>query len=389
MARRFLQLDLLSRIIFSVSCLYALYIIALYPLFLNALAKRWPRPVERASRIPTVSMILATHNGAAFLKDKLDSIFALDYPSDALQLIVVDDGSTDTTRNVLAAEGRNFDTLALEHAGKAVALNHGIAVARGEILVFTDVRQRLAADSLRLLMENFADPSVGAVSAELHIENGSSRAEENVGAYWRYERWIRLNLSTLDSNFGSTGSYYAIRRELAVPIPPHTLVDDMYVPLHAFFKGYRLVVDARARMFDYPTTLSSEFGRKVRTLAGNYQMLRAYPQLLSSRNRLWWHFVSYKFGRLLLPFALIAASISSLLAGGLLAKISLIAQLGILAGVVIDPVLPEKMFLRRVTSPIRTFAVMMLAACCAASIWFVPAERLWRTTRVVRTGPAI
>jgi biofilm PGA synthesis N-glycosyltransferase PgaC len=374
----------ITQIIFWSSSFYALYIVVLYPLLLSVLARYRPAPVNRLPCTPTASIVLATHNGAAFLKDKLDSIFNLDYPLDRLQLVVVDDGSTDGTRETIDAYGRDLNVLHTEKGGKAVALNRGISMATGEILVLTDVRQRLAPDSLRLLMENFADPSVGCVSAELQIQSGKSTAEENIGAYWKYERWIRLNLSAIDSIFGASGSYYAIRRDLAVPIPANTLLDDMYLPLHAFFKGFRLLVDPRAKMFDYPTSLSTEFGRKVRTLAGNYQILKAYPRLLGPQNRLWFHFVSYKFGRLLLPFALLIAAISSVLAGGRLAAFSVAVQLGIYVAAIIDPGIPEGTLLRRATSLSKTFVVMMLATMCAVSIWFVPPERLWRTSRVAR-----
>src|SRR5260370_1196685 len=105
--------------------------------------------------------------------------------------------------------------------------------------------------------------------------------------------------------FGATGPFYAIRRELAVPIPPDVLLDDVYLPLAPFFRGYRLVVEESARAFDYPTTLETEFRRKVRTLAGVYQLIRIYPRLLLPGNRMWFHFMSYKVGRLLLPHALI------------------------------------------------------------------------------------
>jgi cellulose synthase/poly-beta-1,6-N-acetylglucosamine synthase-like glycosyltransferase len=363
------------------------YIIALYPLLLSAVAKRFARPVRRQAFTPTVSVILAVHNGAAFLKQKLDSIFALEYPPDLLQVIVVDDGSTDDSREIISAYGAPVQYVLGEKAGKAVALNRGINAADGEILVLTDVRQVLEPQSLKLLLENFADPAVGAASAELQIRSGHSTAQENISAYWKYERWIRLNLSSIDSIFGTTGAFYAIRRELAIPIPENTLLDDMYLPLNAFFKRFRLVVDPRARMFDYPTSLSTEFSRKVRTLAGNYQILQSYPQLLGPQNRLWFHFWSYKFGRLLLPFALILASFSSLLAGGRFQVVSLVIQGGIAAAVLMDPFIPERTLVKRLTSPIRTFVVMMAATLCAASILFVPPERLWKTTHVVRRMP--
>jgi hypothetical protein len=141
-------------------------------------------------------------------------------------------------------------------------------------------------------------------------------------------------------------------------------------------------------MFDYPTSLSTEFSRKVRTLAGNYQILKAYPQLLGPQNRLWLHFWSYKFGRLLLPFALLLASISSLLAGAGFAVFGMAVQVVIWTAFLLDPAIPERTLVKRLTSPIRTFVVMMAATLCAASILFVPPERLWKTTRVVRGDAA-
>src|SRR5208337_4732296 len=89
------------------------------------------------------------------------------------------------------------------------------------------------------------------------------------------------------------------------------LLDDMYLPLAAFFKGYRLILEPRAEVLDYPTSRSVEFRRKVRTLAGNYQILLAYPALLGPQNRMWFHFISYKFARLVLPWLLVVLFLSS------------------------------------------------------------------------------
>jgi poly-beta-1,6-N-acetyl-D-glucosamine synthase len=375
---------ILARIVFWISLLYAAYIIAFYPLLLNLLARIFPRKPIRGPQTPTVSFIIATYNGARFLRDKLTSILSLDYPQDLIQTIVVNDGSVDNTSEIVRSFGGRVVLIDSAKVGKSAALNQGMAIASGEILVLTDVRQRLAVDSLRVLVENFADPSVGTVSAELQIQPGSSNEEADTGAYWKYERWIRLNLSAIDSIFGASGSYYAIRRELAVTIPTDMLVDDMYLPLHAFFKGYRLIVDRRAKMYDYPTKLSAEFGRKVRTLAGNYQILSHYPQLLSPKNRLLFHFASYKLGRLFLPFALLTCAISSIAAGGVLAVVSACVQAFAYAAAFLDPRIPPKTPLKRITSPIRTFVVMMLATLCAISIWFLPPERLWKPTDVSR-----
>src|SRR5262249_32719332 len=162
--------------------------------------------------------------------------------------LVASDGSTDGTGQIVERfAGQGVRLLNLPRGGKPAALNAAIAEASDEILVLTDVRQTLAPESLRLLLENFADPDVGAASAELVILKSGRTTEDPVGLYWRYEVWIRLNQSSLDSIFGATGAYYALRRKLAVPIPTDALLDDMYLPLAAFFQGYRLVVDARAK----------------------------------------------------------------------------------------------------------------------------------------------
>src|ERR1035438_8147785 len=104
-----------------------------------------------------------------------------------------------------------------------------------------------------------------------------------------------------------------MRRELASPIPPGTLLDDVYLPLCAFFRGYRSVWEAEAKAFDYPASLKTEFWRKVRTLAGVYQIIGMFPRLLLPNHRLWIHFVSHKVGRLLLPYTLIVVLVASFL----------------------------------------------------------------------------
>ena len=73
-------------------------------------------------------------------------------------------------------------------------------------------------------------------------------------------------------------------------MPNDLLLDDMFLPMGAFLKGYRLVMEPEALAFDFPTEMNVEFRRKVRTLAGNYQLLRYYPWLLTPRNRMLFHF---------------------------------------------------------------------------------------------------
>jgi cellulose synthase/poly-beta-1,6-N-acetylglucosamine synthase-like glycosyltransferase len=326
------------------------------------------------------------HNGETWLDRKLRSILALDYPRQLMQVIVISDGSDDGAEGVARQfADQGVELVAIPRAGKAVALNEGMRRARGEILFFTDVRQSLDPASLRNLVECFADPSVGVVSGELIIRRGALE-EENVGLYWRYEKWIRRQQSCIDSILGASGCIYAMRAELAAPLPPGTILDDVYLPLRAFFRGYRIVWEAGARAYDYPTSIGSEFRRKVRTQAGVWQTIAAFPALLGWKNRMWLHFVSHKLGRLLLPWAMGLILLASFGLPGIWRAVALCAH-GVFYGLVLmDPLIPERFPLKRLSSPARTVFVLMLAAFCAAFVLFLPAT-VWGQTKVNVDGP--
>ena len=374
---------MLAIAVFCASAALGAYVLLGYPLLLGAMARLRPKPVAKSRQRKTVSVVIAAHNGERFLAAKLDSLLALDYPRELMEILVVSDGSTDGTDDIVrryAAQGVRL--LRVERGGKCLALNAGIAQARHEILLLTDIRQVVAPDSLQLLIDCFADPSVGGVSGELVIRKGGRHDEADVGLYWRYETWIRNRLSDIDSMFGATGPFYALRRELAAPIPPDQLLDDMYLPLAAFFRGYRLIVEPRARAFDYPTSRETEFARKKRTLAGNYQILRAYPALLGPGNRMWFHYASYKIGRLTLPWIMAA-----LLASGCFLPAPwrwwiLAAQALFYGLAAADPLLPARFPAKRIASFARTFVAMMLAAVFGLAVFFVPPRTLWKESTV-------
>lgn len=369
-------------LVFGLSAAFVLYILFGYPLWLAMLARRRERPIHKRPDTRTVSILLPVHNGEAWLDRKLRSILELDYPRHLMQVIVISDGSDDGTEDIargFAAQG--VELAAIPRAGKAVALNEGMRRASGEILFFTDVRQTLDPASLRNLVACFADPAVGVASGELVIRRSDALEEENVGLYWRYEKWIRRQQSRVDSMTGASGCIYAMRAELAAPLPPGAILDDVHLPLLAFFRGYRIVWEAGARAYDYPTSVGSEFRRKVRTLAGVWQTIVAYPALLGWKNRMWLHFVSHKLGRLLLPWAMGLILVSSFGLPGIWRAVVLGAH-GVFYGLVLlDPLLPERFPLKRLSSPARTVFVLMLAAFCAAFVLFLPAT-VWGETKV-------
>jgi cellulose synthase/poly-beta-1,6-N-acetylglucosamine synthase-like glycosyltransferase len=172
-------------------------------------------------------------------------------------------------------------------------------------VLLADARQRFAPDVIRALVAPFADPRVGAVSGELMLASGpeGTAVGHGVGFYWRYEKFIRKNESRADSTVGATGAIYGIRRELFEPIPADTILDDVLIPLRIARRGYRVLFEPAACAWDRAAARAKEeFARKVRTLAGNFQLFARERWLLSPRqNRLWIQTVSHKGLRLVAP----------------------------------------------------------------------------------------
>jgi cellulose synthase/poly-beta-1,6-N-acetylglucosamine synthase-like glycosyltransferase len=171
-------------------------------------------------------------------------------------------------------------------------------------------------------VSNLTDPRVGGATGELVLdcEQGaaSSTVGEGVGAYWKYEKWLRRKESLVWSTLGATGCIYALRRELWRPLPADTLLDDVLAPMRAVLDGWRIVFDERAVAYDRAAPdAAAEARRKRRTLAGNYQILAQEPRLLLPFvNPVFLQYASHKVGRLLVPWALVALlAASAALAG--------------------------------------------------------------------------
>ncbi len=309
------------RIIFWLSMAGILYTYAGYPMVMWMLSRLRPKPWAVSTISPSVSIVLAVHNGEALLPRKIKHLLGLDYKT-IKEIIIVSDGSTDGTAKLLARQRHPSLTAVIldEHCGKAVAVNAGMAKATAEMILFVDIRPEIAPGAIQQLVSNFADPKVGCVAGELILRKESHDDATGAvsGVYWRYEKWLRTCESICGSPVGVYGGFYVIRRELAVPQPAGMILDDMFQPLSIIRQGYRSVLDVHAYVYDtWPTRIEEEFHRKVRTLAGNFQLFRLAPWTLTPRNPVLFQLVSHKVMRLVVPYLLILLFISTLaLSGG-------------------------------------------------------------------------
>jgi len=282
------------------------------------LRSRWrPQPVQQAPFTPAVSIAMVVRNEESVLEKKLHNLLEAHYPKDCYEIVVVSDGSTDRTEQILrehAVDDHLRIVLNPVSRGKAACLTDAMEAVRGEVVVFTDARQMIEPDALRFLTENFSDPSVGCVSGQLMLgDMDSGDSGRGLGLYWKIEKKIRVLEAESGSVVGATGALYAVRRENLVPVPAGTILDDVYIPMNVVRQGKRVVFDARAKAWDQPDLgADREFSRKVRTLSGNYQLLQLAPWLLGSSNPIRFEFISHKLMRLLVPFALMGTLLATL-----------------------------------------------------------------------------
>ena len=376
---------MIAALVLIVAVVLSLYILVGYPLLLRPWRSFGPPIAKDLQFQTTVSVLLAVYNGEEFIARKLDNLLALDYPADLLDILVVSDGSIDATDTIVESYAhRKVRLLRAAHNGKPAALNIAMQHATGELLLFADVRQMFDPQALRHLVANFADPTVGGVTGELRFLHSDLVGEAaDIDIYWRYEIWARQQHSLIDSIFNTTGCIYALRRGLAQPIPPDTLGDDIIIPLRAFFRGYRVVIDTEALAFDYGLVKGGEFRRKLRTLGGVWQAYARMPQLFTSANRMRMHFLPHKFGRVALPWLILIGIAATLALPAGWARSTLLAlALVVLAFAALDLVLPKKFILRRISSPARSFVLLNAASLASVLVFFVPPERLWKPTHV-------
>ncbi|MDO5102170.1 MAG: glycosyltransferase [Lautropia sp.] len=319
-------------IVFIAACAWMLYTYLGYPLLLRWQRKRLLRDQAASPRtrapipdeaLPDVAVVIVARHAATMIERKIRSCLDSDYPAERLQVVLAIDGPDEATAQ--AAERIGDPRIRVlrhdEHRGKSATLNDAIAQCDQPILILNDARQRLDPKAIRLLVEALMhEPDRAAISGELQLEvNDQDFVGQGLDAYWRYEKWLRRTESEVASTIGATGALYAIRRSAFRPIPAETVLDDVLIPMQMVLDGHRVGFEAGAIAYDLPSaSMAQEKRRKIRTLAGNFQLLQLCPALIDPRrNPAFIGFFSHKVCRLLTPVALMLMLLATLaLAGG-------------------------------------------------------------------------
>ena len=365
--------------LFWLSVALIVYAYGGYPIVLLAISRWNHLPVRKGDFLPTVSVVMAVRNEGHRLRRKLENLEHLEYPRHLLQFVVASDGSSDTTEAILVEERTRVDAVLLSTSvGKAAALNAAVRKATGDILVFLDARQRVDASAVRELVANFADDRVGAVSGELLLQDETGApAADAVGLYWKIEKMVRRLESASGSVVGVTGAIYAIRRELFAELPAGLILDDVLVPMRIARAGRRVIFEPRAIARDTIfTERGREFGRKVRTLTGNYQLMQLAPWILSVSNPLFFRFVSHKLMRLFVPLLLVVCLCSSFVADGLFYKTAFAGQVLLYGMAFLGSAVPASKRFKPVAI-VSTFVMLNAAAAMALYNFVVGKDEVW------------
>lgn len=264
--------------------------------------------------LPAVSVLVPAHNEASVIAEKIDNLLTLDYPPEQIELIILDDGSTDQTAEVVQSKLlKGIRLIQVDSRnGKASSMNRLAQEARHPLLLFSDANVMFSLNAVRRLVDSIANDNVGAVTGEVRLEGSDQEFGVGEALYYWMERRIQSAESRIGSVMGVDGGMFLLRRELYEPIPIDTILDDFLISTNVMRLGKRVIYEASAKATESGTPSSKqESTRRVRIAAGAVQLLRRGNVPHISQPVLWFQFVSHKLLRWVSPFLFIALFVCS------------------------------------------------------------------------------
>ncbi len=295
-----------AKILFILTLFIILWPYTIYPLILsvNSLFKKLNLKKD-PQYLPLVSVIIAAHNEEASIREKINNTLSLNYPKDKLEIIVASDYSTDKTIEIVKSfQNSQISVVEItQRKGKTFAQNKAIEKAQGEIVLFSDATTIYDKNSLKTLIENFADSKVGCVGGNLiYVENTN---DINTGSkrYWDMEKLIKRLESKTGFLFGLSGCMYAARKELCQELKPN-IMEDLGRPLVIASLGYINLFEPKALCWEkVNTSYKSEINMRQRVIARTIHTFFQLKALLNPFKypKIFFAVISHKIIRYLYP----------------------------------------------------------------------------------------
>ena len=288
---------------------------------LNKLLSGPKRVPKRELAKPTVSVVLVAHNEEQRVLARIENLMQSDY-GDLAEILLICDRSDDTgasAKEVMDASGIGQWVRVVEMEkgkdGRVAGLNQAVAIAKGDVVVFADIDQRFERDTISLLVAPFVDKKIGAVGGILEFEPVEEGTEESLDIGLELEKFIQEKESDIGSTIGCNRAVYAVSGDAYQAIREDTILDEGVIPMTIALAGYRVLFEPKAKAY-VSRSLDHNINRasKVRSLAGNWQMLFRHPtRVMPWVNRLTWQLVSHTYLRLFGPALLIIAMLSNIM----------------------------------------------------------------------------
>jgi len=302
-------------IIFFICLFMTLYPYIIFPLIVVGWSRIRGRNWQQGEGTPFISLIISVYNEEGVIREKIENALALDYPGDMLEVMIVSDGSTDRTNQIVSSFADKRVTLkTYERAGKTACLNRAVADAKGEVLVFTDANSMFPTQALGKIARNFSDLEIGLVTGWTKYRRPNSEDEEAPGVYAHLERIIKEGESLLSSCVGADGAIFAIRKALYLNLEDYD-INDFVIPLHVLGQSRRVVLDPEVYCLEEPSDgAKGEFRRQARITNRTLGAIRRNLQFLNPLHFGSFSFflLSHKVLRFLVPFFAVGIFLTSL-----------------------------------------------------------------------------
>jgi cellulose synthase/poly-beta-1,6-N-acetylglucosamine synthase-like glycosyltransferase/peptidoglycan/xylan/chitin deacetylase (PgdA/CDA1 family) len=267
---------------------------------------RWGEPVTQP-----VSVLVPAYNEAKCIENTVRSLMASEHP---VEVLVIDDGSSDGTARIVEAMGLpNVRVVRQLNAGKPAALNRGLANARHDIIVMMDGDTVFEPSTVRELVQPFGDPRVGAVAGNAKVGNRDSL----IGAWQHIEYVMGFNLDRrmydvlrcMPTIPGAVGAFRRSALERVGGMSDDTLAEDTDITMAMHRDGWRVVYAEKARAWtEAPESVQQLWSQRYRWSYGTMQAIWKHRKALVERGP------SGRFGRVGLPLVSLFMVVAPLLA---------------------------------------------------------------------------
>lgn len=234
---------LVVQIVFWMCVALLAYVYVGYPLVVYLVSSLFPKQVKAAAIEPTVTVLITAFNEEAAIREKIENTLKIEYPPEKLEILIASDGSTDRTDEIVSEfADRGVKLFRQEgRVGKTITQNNAVAIATGQIVLFSDATTNYPADVFRTLLPAFADESVGCVAGRLvYVDEAGSIVGKGARSYWNYETFLKISESRACSLIGASGCLYAVRRDAYEPMYAEACSDFLICTM-IYRKGLRSI----------------------------------------------------------------------------------------------------------------------------------------------------